>query len=206
MRNWLLILVLTLTAPVLTGCAEILLIAGGLVALSEVDQQMRAEQFRKDQREQQQEAAMAAERQRHLAREEAERHARLAEQNRIREEQARLQKEAESRRIAQDTANKEASNLLAALESSLKRASWTEFDVASTRKRIALLDQQHASESVRARLHLAAGLHAYLLDHHADALREFGWAKRLGASDPKVVASTVWSPGALEAFARARAD
>lgn len=206
MRNWLLILVLTFTMPVLTGCAEVLLIAGGLAALSEVDKQMRSERIQKAEREHQHEAAMEAERQRRLAREDSVRQAKLAEQRRIKEQQARLQREAESQRMAQETANKEARDFLASLESSIKRGSWTEFDVVSTRERIVSFDQQNASESVRARLHLAAGLHAYLLDHHAAALREFGESKRLGASNPKVVAPAVWSPGALEAFATARAD
>jgi len=182
-RAFQVILILT-SMVVLEGCTPVLMVYAGIEACLAIDQGIKKQECARK-------AALERER--------------VGQENltRQRSEELRRQQLAATQR---QTDAADANALLINIESDLNAGRWNKQRVSGLREAISAADRSTAPDATRACLHIATGLYAYLSGDEAGAEKEWTLARRMGAREARVVASDVWTPGAVEAFARAARD
>lgn len=168
-------------------------------AAAESEIQLRAAQLRRQHEENERNRLAVLERQ--LCEEFKQRRAREAERQRSLADATRQQLVAER---MQAMADDRARQVLTWLEANLVSARWSTADFAQARESVAAAEKDGASRDLRRRLHVAMGLYAFLLDESAIAKREWSAAREMGATNGRIVAACVWTPGSIEGFNAAR--
>jgi len=193
----------------LQGCTP-MLIAGGLVALSTIDQEIKKQEYaRKVTLEQQARLQRENQEQERVRQEELTRQrAEELRRQQLAEAQRRQREEDEQRRATELAKQRQtdavhANALLANIESELNAGRWNKQRLPAIREAVSAAGRSTAPDAILARLHMATGLYAYLSGDETGAEKEWTLARQMGVREAHIVASDVWTPGAVEAFAHA---